>query len=154
MSIFKDTLKQYVQNQLTAREIVVSQGSYSNGLNTVSPYGLVSRDSKFLSYVSGKNSWVKMQSFVDVDNLKIGTKTYNGSELARKYILEGGTLFETEPSKFTLRSGVGKRSGIYASDIDLGGDRPLGLRPMPGITSIQITNKSAYGSLREATVNF
>ena len=181
MSIFKDTLKQYVQDQLTAREIVTSQGQYvpdpnnpGKKYNKVSPYGLVPRDDKFLRYVAGKNAWVKMQSFVDCyapifnnnnevtgyEGVKIGTKTYKGSELARKYILEGGTLFEEKDdqgigtNKFTLRSGAGKRSSAYASDIDLGGDRPLGYRPLPGITSIQINNKSAYGSLREATVKF
>ena len=115
MSIFKDTLKQYVQDQLNAREIVTSQGQYvpdpnnpGKKYNKVSPYGLVPRDDKFLRYVAGKNAWVKMQSFVDCyapifnnnnevtgyEGVKIGTKTYKGSELARKYILEGGTLFE------------------------------------------------------------
>ena len=155
MSIFKDTLKQYVQDQLTARQVVVAQQGKPG-----QQVGSVYRDDKFLRYVAGKNAWVKMQSFVDVDNLKIGNKTYNESELARKYILEGGTLFEEKDNqgigtnKFTLRSGAGKRSSAYASDIDLGGDRPLGYRPLPGITSIQINNKSAYGSLREATVKF
>jgi hypothetical protein len=155
MSIFKDTLKQYVQDQLTARQVVVSQqGKPGQQVNSVY------RDDKFLRYVAGKNAWVKMQSFVDVDNLKIGNKPYNNSELARKYILEGGTLFEEKDNqgigtnRFTLRSGIGKGSSTYASDIDLGGDRPLGYRPLPGITSIQINNKSAYGSLREATVKF
>jgi hypothetical protein len=169
MSIFKDTLKQYVQDQLTARQVVVAQQGKPG-----QQVGSVYRDDKFLRYVAGKNAWVKMQSFVDCYNpvfdnnnnitgyegVKIGTKTYKGSELARKYILEGGTLFEEKDdqgigtNKFTLRSGAGKRSSAYASDIDLGGDRPLGYRPLPGITSIQINNKSAYGSLREATVKF
>ena len=108
MSIFKDTLSQYVQNQLTAREIIISQGSYdpTKLTNNVTPYGLNVRSNDFLGYVSGKNSWVRMQSFVDF-NGKVGNKTYGGSQLARKYILEGGTLYEAEPGKFTLRSGVG-----------------------------------------------
>lgn len=171
MSIFKDTLKQYVQDQLTARQVVVAQQGKPGPGQLV---GSVSRDDKFLRYVSGKNAWVKMQSFVNCEypifntnneiigyeGLKIGNKIYKGDELARKYILEGGTLFEEKDNqgngtnKFTLRSGVGKRSSAYASDIDLGGNRPLGYRPLPGVTSIQITNKSAYGSLREATVKF
>jgi hypothetical protein len=103
MSIFKDTLKQYVQDQLTARQVVVSQQGKPG-----QQVGSVYRDDKFLRYVAGKNAWVKMQSFVDCYNpifdnnsnitgyegVKIGTKTYKGSELARKYILEVGTLFE------------------------------------------------------------
>ena len=165
MSIFKDTLKPFIQDQLTARQRIVSQ-------QTNTGFGITPRDDKFLRFVAGKNAWVKMQSFVntydpDTPNKKglaIGRYRYWGDGLAKKYVLEGGTLFESKKAdkdgnlrgtgKFTLREGVGKRSGVYASDIDLGGDRPLGYRPMPGITSININNKSAYGSLREATVKF
>jgi hypothetical protein len=161
MSIFKDTLSPYVQNQLKAREIIISQGTPTTPagskaiINVASPYGNVPRSDTFMRYVSGKNSWVRMTSFVDF-NGKIGTKTYSGDELARKYILEGGTLFEdpNNPGKFSLRSGVGKQSSIYGGNIDNGGDRPYGYRPMPGISSVSVVNKSAYGSLREATIKF
>ena len=34
------------------------------------------------------------------------------------------------------------------------GDRTYGVRPMPGITNVEIKSKSAYGSLREAIVTF
>ena len=159
MSIFQGTLDKYVQDQLKAREIIISQGTPTTTAgtttNTVSAYGNVSRDGTFLRYTSGKNSWIRMTSFVNATK-KIGSKTYSGDELARKYILEGGTLFEdpTNPGKFNLRSGVGKRSSVYGGNIDDGGNRPFGYRPMPGITSAQIVNKSAYGSLREATIKF
>jgi hypothetical protein len=172
MSIFKDTLHPFVQNQLEARKRVVSQWGNTGVVdakgNDIYNAGITPRKDNFLRFTTGKNAWVKMQSFVDIVNpvekggkvvnagLKIGSKTYFGSELARKYILEGGTLFEdpNQPNKFTLRSGVGQRGSIYASDLDIGGDRPLGYRPMPGITSVQVNNKSAYGSLREATIKF
>jgi len=161
MSIFKDTLSPYVQNQLKAREIIISQGTPTTPagskaiINVASPYGNVSRSDTFMRYVSGKNSWVRMTSFVDFKGT-IGTKTYSGDELARKYILEGGTLFEnpSNPGSFSLRSGVGKQSAVYGGNIDSGGDRPYGYRPMPGISSVNVVNKSAYGSLREATVKF
>lgn len=161
MSIFQGTLDKYVQDQLKAREIIISQGTPTTTAgttmitNTVSAYGNVPRDGTFLRYTSGKNSWIRMTSFVNATK-KIGSKTYSGDELARKYILEGGTLFEdpTNPGKFNLRSGVGKRSSVYGGNIDDGGNRPFGYRPMPGITSAQIVNKSAYGSLREATIKF
>jgi hypothetical protein len=162
MSIFQGTLDKYVQDQLKAREIIISQGQYipdpnnpDKKYNNVSPYGLVSRDSKFLQFTTGKNSWVRMTSFVNVTKI-IGSKKYSGDELARKYILEGGTLFEdpTNPGKFNLRSGVAKQSSVYGGNIDDGGNRPFGYRPMPGIASAQIVNKSAYGSLREANVKF
>jgi len=154
MSIFQGTLDKYVQDQLKAREIIISQGTYSSGQNTVTPYGTVPRNDAFLRYTTGKNSWVRMTSFVNV-NKKIGSKTYSGDELARKYILEGGTLYQDpNTGKFGLRAGVGKQSSVYGGNIDQGGNRPFGYRPMPGITSANIVNKSAYGSLREATIKF
>ena len=161
MSIFKDTLSPYVQNQLKAREIIISQGTPTTAAGTTtvtnkaSAYGNVPRSDIFMRYVSGKNSWVRMTSFVNFDG-KIGTKTYSGDELAKKYVLEGGTLYEdpNNPGKFNLRSGVGKASAVYGGNIDIGGDRQYGYRPMPGITSVNVVNKSAYGSLRESTIKF
>lgn len=136
MSIFKDTLKPYVAAQLKARQTVVSNEGF--------------RDETFLRYTTGKNSWVRMTSFVD----------YNNSQsLARKYILEGGTLYNKANDVFALREGVGSKGSVYVNDIDLAygtkkSDRPFGIRPMPGIINADIINKSAYGSLREATVKF
>lgn len=153
MSIFQGTLDKFVQDQLKAREIIISQGTYSNGVNTVTPYGSISRSDSFLRYTTGKNSWVRMVSFVDV-NKTIGGATYSGNQLAKKYILEGGVLYENSSGQYSLRHGVGKNNAVYGSNIDKGGNRPLGYRPMPGITSAQIVNKSAYGSLREVTVKF
>lgn len=156
MSIFKSTFPSFVQNQLYARQRVVSQG-FVNGENSdrTTPYGFTSRDSNFLRYTTGKNSWVRMSSFVNV-NKKIGSVSYSGDALSRKYVLEGGTLASDARAKdaFNLRSGVGKQSSVYGGDIDRGGNRPLGYRPMPGITSISVTNKSAYGSLRESTIKY
>jgi hypothetical protein len=156
MSIFKDTLPTHVQNQLRAREIIVSQASGSK----VTAYGTTPRSGDFMRYTTGKNSWVRMTSFVDCVNsgVKIGSKTYTGDQLAKKYILEGGTLAEDSANPgsgvFGLRYGLGYPDAVYASNIDDGGDRQYGYRPMPGITSVSIINKSAYGSLREATVKF
>lgn len=90
-----------------------------------------------------------MTSMVNYDS---GDGRYKGDQLSRKYVLEGGTLVPslTDPNKFSLRRGVGSRAGAYGSL----GDRSLGLRPMPGIISVDIKSKSAYGSLREAEVKF
>ena len=144
MSIFKSTIKPEIAAQLKAREKIVSSPN---------------RGDDFLRYTSGKNGWVRMASFVNYDP-KDGK--YKGDQLSRKYILEGGTLYNTSGNNFSLRSGVGKLDGVYASNIDKISsnpadtkvDRMYGLRPMPGITSVNVMNKSAYGSLREATINF
>ena len=162
MSIFKSTLKPFVAAQLKAREKVI--GQVENNKAGVGP-----RDSTFLRYAAGKNGWVRMVSMVNYDSQKFSKSKgrfesdgrYSGNQLTKKYVLEGGTLYEGSKG-FYLRRGVNQRDGIYGSNIDKISfdpksnqvDRTYGLRPMPGITSVSIQNKSAYGSLREATVNF
>ena len=128
MSIFKSSFKPYLQRQLNARQDLVN-------LNT--------RDQRFMQYTTGKNSWCKMSSFVN----------YNGTDaLSRQYILESGTLYQGNNGKYAMRSGVGNPGGSY-KNIAQNGINP-GLRPMPGIISIDIKSMSAYGSLREATIKF
>jgi hypothetical protein len=153
MSIFKSTLKPFVAAQLKAREKVISS---------------INRDSNFLKYTSGKNGWVRMMSMVDytsqiwdaAQQKWVLDGRYEGNQLSKKYILEGGTLFN-RGDKFVLRRGVNSQSGIYGSNIDKINssndnsiDRTYGIRPMPGISSISVINRSAYGSLREATIQF
>jgi hypothetical protein len=77
--------------------------------------------------------------------------------LAKQYILQGGVLLNNK-----LRAGVGGADTAYSgftpslksynnSNLTAG---TAGIKPMPGITSIDIKSKTAYGSLREVTVNF
>ena len=125
MSIFKDSFKQGVKDQLTARQESIND-----------------RTSGHLQYFNSRNAWIRMSSAVDVNN--------DSGALAKKSVLQGGTLTSTG----ALRSGVGSGNEAY-STITLGGQlNRLGIRPMPGITSLDVKSKSAYGSLREATVNF
>jgi hypothetical protein len=162
MSIFKSTLKPFVAAQLKAREKVIGQVE-----NNIAGVGV--RDNTFLRYTTGKNGWVRMISMVNYNSQKFNKNTgryepdgrYTGDALSKKYILEGGTLYGGGKG-FTLRKGVNQADGVYGSDIDKVNadpksnkiDRTYGIRPMPGITSVQVNNKSAYGSLREATINF
>jgi hypothetical protein len=162
MSIFKSTLTPTVSSQLKARESVISQ---------------YSRDQNFLMYTTGKNSFVRLRSFVDYTSYRTdaNSKTklsedgrWTGDNLSKKWVLEGGTLYNKPGTgDYSLRAGVGSQNSVYASDLDFnnqgntskvssgfGVDRMYGLRPMPGITSVEVMNKSAYGSLREATINF
>lgn len=162
MSIFKSTLKPFVAAQLKAREKVIGQVENDKA-------GIGVRDNTFLRYTTGKNGWVRMVSMVNynsqVFNKNEGTFVndgrYNDSQLSKKYVLEGGTLYEGDKG-FYLRKGINQKDGIYGSNIDKISsdpksnklDRTYGIRPMPGITSVSIQNKTAYGSLREATINF
>ena len=93
-----------------------------------------------IQYMNSRNSWIRMTSAVDVDG---------SAEKAKQYVLLGGTLTNGK-----LRSGVGNANEAI-STVSPGGNTHLrGLRPMPGITSLDVKSKSAYGSLREVVVNF
>ena len=164
MSIFKETLEESIQTQLQARTLVIS-GENGNR-------------NQLLPWYLSKNSWVRMTSFV---NYTSGTKlkplgngvltvepdgAYKGNELSKKYILEGGTLYTrsngTSLSDATLRYGVGTREAAYGGDIDIRANktadpdyfRTFGIRPMPGITEMNLRTLGAYGSLFETTVKF
>ena len=101
---------------------------------------ILNRTPTAIQYLNSRNAWIRMTSSVNV----------NGSnDLAKKYILQGGVLSDTG-----LRSGIGKANEAYSTVSPGGGTNRLGIRPMPGITGIDIKSKSAYGSLREVEVKF
>ena len=164
MSIFKETLEESIQTQLQARTLVIS-GENGNR-------------NQLLPWYLSKNSWVRMTSFV---NYTSGTKlipdrkgaltvepdgAYNGDQLSKKYILEGGTLYTrsngTSLSDATLRYGVSTPNAAYGGNIEVRANntadpdyfRTFGIRPMPGITEMSLRTLGAYGSLFETTVKF
>jgi hypothetical protein len=130
MSIFKETFSKPVSEQIEIRQEL-----------------LVSRKPHEISYLTSRKAWVRLTSGV---NTSITDEDDPSSTLAKNYILQGGALYN---SKF--RNGIGKSGeNAYSTFTPSGGEHRLGLRPMPGITNIDIKSKSAYGSLREATINF
>jgi hypothetical protein len=126
MSIFKDTFEAGVKAQITARQDALDNTTRSSGM---------------IQYFNSRNSWIKMSSAVNVN----GTST-----LAENTILLGGALLNSGG----LRSGIGSGTEAYSTTTTGGQTNRLGIRPMPGITSLDVKSKSAYGSLREANVNF
>jgi hypothetical protein len=122
MSIFKDTFKEEVQNQLKARQEAIAE-----------------RTPNAIQYFNSRNAWIRMSSSVNVGG---------SNKLAQQYVLLGGTLLDGK-----LRSGIGA-SGAYSVNSPGGTAHRLGIRTMPGITSIDVKSKSAYGSLKEVVVNF
>jgi hypothetical protein len=126
MSIFKDTFIPEVQNQLEARQNAIKK-----------------RDVTSIKYLNSRNAWIRMSSSVNVN----GT-----NELADNYQLKGGII-----SPQGLRAGVFNPNNLnaaYDNQTPLGEPYQRGIRPMPGINSIDIKSKSAYGSLREVVVKF
>jgi hypothetical protein len=123
MSIFKSTFTPEVRTQLDVRQ-----------------KAMVNRTPQNLQYLNSRNAWIRMSSSVNVN----GT-----NELAKKYILQGGTLNDK-----ALKSGLGDFNNAYSNKSQAGISYQRGIRPMPGIVSLDVKSKSAYGSLREVTVNF
>jgi len=131
MSIFKNTLQPTVRAQLKVRQDALKL-----------------RTSDAIIHANSRSSWIRMTSSVNVE----GKDT-----LANQYILQGGVLLDKK-----LREGVGDASKAYSnfSPSLRSYNNPnakagtAGIKPMPGIKSIDIKSKSAYGSLREVTVNF
>jgi hypothetical protein len=124
MSIFKDTFKPGVQAQLKARQEAINE-----------------RTPAAIQYFNARNSWIRMTSSVNVGE--------DAGALAKKYILLGGILYENK-----ARTGVGTENQAYSTLSPGGATNMLGIRPMPGITGINVKSLGAYGSLREVTVNF
>jgi len=141
MSIFKDTLKQDIQNQLKARQDA-----------------LVKRTPTSIQYYNARNAWIRMTSAVNTYTGPVPRTTSSLADpsnytniLAKRHVLQGGVLYDGN----TARVGVGIGNQAYSLTNQSGvvANR-LGIRPMPGITGIDIKSKSAYGSLREVTVSF
>jgi len=124
MSIFRESFKTKISGSLAARQTAMTD-----------------RTSSTIQYLSSRNSYIRMTSSVNVGGSNV---------LAGRNVLLGGT---TQP--FGLKSGVGSTlNTAYSTKSTLGVNNRLGLRPMAGIVNMDIKSKSAYGSLREAVVNF
>ena len=125
MSIFRDTFDKTIASSISKRQDA-----------------MINRTPENIQYLNSRNSWIRMTSAVNVN----GTNT-----LASQYVLQGGTL----NSDSTLKSGIGNSSNdSYSTVSPSGKTHKFGIRPMPGISSLDIKSKTAYGSLREATVKF
>ena len=124
MSIFKESFKDQIRKQLEARQAAIER-----------------RDATAITYLNGRTAFVKMTSSVNVNG-------NNG--LAQSYVLFGGTLFGASQPKSGVGVGIENAYSLNTGNIK----NRLGIRPMPGITGIDVKTKSAYGSLMEATVNF
>ena len=124
MSIFKDTFKKDIQNQLNVRQ-----------------EALFARTPTAIQYFNARNAWIRMSSSVNVRG---------SNDLARKYVLQGGVLANGNQPL----SGVGLINQAYSLNTADNASHRLGIRPMPGITGIDIKSKSAYGTLREVEVQF
>ena len=131
MSIFKASFPEFVQTELKNRQDRLS---------------LPARRPELSIYQSTRNSFVRMTSGVSVDD---------SPDLAKKYVLQGGTLTNISPGVNIKKQGVGTSfDSAYSNKSALGDLYLRGMKPMPGITNMTAECKTAYGSLIEATVHF
>jgi len=124
MSLFNSSFPKEIKNSLEKRQEAMTNRTPQN-----------------LQYLNSRNAWIRMTSAVDIND---------SSNLAQNYVLQGGTLNPNE----TLKSGIGTGKEAYSTKSPGGTSHRLGIRPIPGITSIEVQSKSMYGSLREVTVEF
>lgn len=203
MSIFKDTFRPYVRDQLALREEIIALGNREdsgirasrNSGNEVILHGennLLGNKKvnlppgAFYNYTLNRQCIIRMTSMVDyVEDvgldigglrgdgseaaLAAGFNAVRGASLSQNFILEGGTLSDyarvrggnREVRRVDRIRDSFPRRGLNTNtaygDIAIGANASsdgFGIVPMPGITDINVRTKSAYGSLREAKVNF
>lgn len=150
-NIIGTKIPQWIINQLTVRSAQNSR--------------LDTRDNSNLIYLANKSAWVRLVSSVNVtdNDLDYFKSTLNipgisqPEDLAKKYVLYGGTSIYQNQNSYQLRSGI---SNIKPnSDIDgaygmLGRSeiQNFGFRPMPGISNVVIETQGRLGSVKQAII--
>jgi hypothetical protein len=144
-NILGTKLPQWLIAQLTTRS---QQGSKEN------------RDNDNVLYLANKSAWIRLVSSIDIINDSdinyfkkiVGDNIKNPSDLAKEFVLFGGTSKYLGNNSYGQRAGLGK-NGAY-SPLGTEEIQDFGYRPMPGITSVNIETQGKLGSLRAATINF
>tara|TARA_R110002050_G_scaffold220022_2_gene355926 strand:- start:3340 stop:4434 length:1095 start_codon:yes stop_codon:yes gene_type:complete len=203
MSIFKDTFRNYVRDQLRLREELISIGNPDkfnehpgnvNRKNSEKSYkgrlgNVTIKPGAHFTYALNKQCTIRATSLVDyvhdvgLDIGDLGNQSFKrlkGSALSQNFILQGGILsdyarnFKTgktdEKGNAIVRQSLrrvdqvrgsfprpGLKTNTAYGDFAIGADASedgYGIVPMPGIVDATIRTKSAYGSLREAKINF
>lgn len=143
-NIIGTKLPQWLLNQLDARSRQNSRDS---------------RDNDNLLFIANKSAWVRVVSSINLTNqndVNYFNRTVGNinspEDLAKQFVLFGGTSKYINKNSYQLRSGI-QKDGAYGI---LGNDevQKYGYRPMPGITSVNIETQGRLGSVRSATINF
>ena len=159
MSIFKETFKDFVFRQLRIREAIVQTGNdgstrFGNPRSEIQVGSnieniAIAKGAFYTNSVS-KQCVVRMTSGVNTSKFET-EMNLNEDGIAKNFILEGGILQENNKPK----EGFAKENGAYGDKITRSDSADgFGIVPMPGIIDANIRTKTAYGSLREAQVNF
>ena len=108
MSIFRETFTAFIQKELKRRQD-----------------GMAARTPAFLHQLNSRSAWVRMTSGVNFEG---------SSTLAKKYVLQGGTLnHSTKETKegnvdvFTQKNGLGGKSNAYCNRAQGGAKNRTGI---------------------------
>ena len=153
MSIFKETFPKFVRDQLKQREEIIASGAGSDG-NGAFNFKQNKRSEEFYTYTLNKQCVLRMSSAVDIIDEKIFSEdTGTGASVAKKWVLEGGVKKDGK-NRGGFTNGTNSNTAYGDKSIRSDAADGYGIVPMPGITSANVRTKSAYGSLREAKVDF
>jgi len=119
------------------------------------------RDNDNILFLANRSAWVRLVSSVNISaedityfqkENTIGPSISNPEDLAKQFVLFGGTSKYLNKNSYQQRAGLG-RDGSYGmlGDTEI---QQYGYRPMPGITSVTVDTQGKLGSLRLAIVNF
>ncbi len=144
--IVGEGFKPYVNGQITAR-----QKMYGSGFNQP-------RTPQQITYLNSSTPWVKLASSVHIlDNeeaqnrlkkLGLSEDYAKGTHLAKQGVLFNGLT----PLGGSMNSGVAQSNSLINSSAYGFGGTEFGLKPLPGITSIDVTPVNR-GSIKQANVN-
>lgn len=119
------------------------------------------RDNDNILFLANRSAWVRLVSSVNISaedityfqkENTIGPSISKPEDLAKQFVLFGGTSKYLNKNSYQQRAGLG-RDGSYGmlGDTEI---QQYGYRPMPGITSVTVDTQGRLGSLRLAIVNF
>jgi len=164
MSIFQESFQSYVDLQLKIREAILKNGNTNNRFGSVElSQNTIVEDKTSSTGTSVKVNNIRINPGAFYTNtverqctirLSSGVDIKNSSDTAKNWILEAGIPKKEGGQREGFIHGNRKGNAYGDPTIFADADDGFGIVPMPGIVDANIRTKSAYGSLREAQVNF
>tara|TARA_R110001599_G_scaffold101686_5_gene259943 strand:+ start:3432 stop:7058 length:3627 start_codon:yes stop_codon:yes gene_type:complete len=164
MSIFQESFQSYVDLQLKIREAILKNGNTNNRFGSAElSQNTIIEDETSSTGTSVKVNDIRINPGAFYTNtverqctirLSSGVDIENSSDTAKNWILEAGIPKKEGGQRDGFIHGDRKGNAYGDPTIFSDADDGFGIVPMPGIVDANIRTKSAYGSLREAQINF
>jgi len=114
------------------------------------------RDTDNIIYQGNKTAWIRLVSSVDITKYQdrshfsdMGLALSDKSDLAKKFVLQGGTSIYNNRSSYFQRGGLDQAYNVTDGFKET---TKYGYRPMPGVTSVKVTTQGKMGSIRSADI--